>query len=359
MKVVYVGSYNTNDIMTGPEKVSRRVFEEYSKTDETIFIHYFQDGRKYSYFKKLFGYEETDSVNGSKVLKLGVFRMIYTLFRLQPELIHVLCFNRFVIFLYLLKIFTRVKMYYTMNGIIRHENKYYNKESVFTVLKNIVVENVLIYFSEKVFYLSEFSKSILRIYYNPDNSKLIKAINGLDACFINQDSSALSEKELNSVVFIGNIDQKEKGFDFLLQTLLMCERKIKLYIIDSSDKVSRFPGFPNIEINFVDKMLPEQMVNFLKNKSIIAAPGEYDTFNISVLEAASCGLYPVLTNQTGVSEIIGDYFPASVFDCKDKVLLMKALERILGEPSKYCVYKELDRLSWNNAVKNYYVRHYE
>jgi len=359
MKIVYVGSYNTNDIMTGPEKVSRRVFEEYSKTDKTIFLHYFQDGRKYSYHKKLIGYEETDSINGSKVLKLGIFRMIYTVLKLNPEIIHVLCYNRFVIFLFLLKIFSRVKIYYTMNGIIRHENKYYNKESIFTVLKNIFTENVLIYFSEKIFYLSDFSKNILNIYYNPDNGKLIKAVNGLDDCFIKQKYNALSEKEPNSVVFIGNIDQKEKGFDFLLGSLLMCGIKIKLYIIDSFEKINRFQDYPNVEICIVNKMPPEQMVKFLKNKNIIVAPGEYDTFNISVLEAASCGLYPVLTPRTGVSEIIGYYFPALKFSCNDKVSLIKILKKIICEPSQFYFYKDLDILSWNNVVKNYYVSHYD
>jgi glycosyltransferase involved in cell wall biosynthesis len=359
MKAVYVGSYSKSDIMTGPEKVSRRVFEEYSKTEDTLFIHYFQDGRKYSYYKKLFGYEETDCVNGSKVLKLGIFRMLYKLFKLRPELIHVLCYNRFVVFLFLLKIFTRVKLYYTMNGIIRHENKYYNKESVFTVLKNIAVENVLIHCSDRIFYLSEFSKNILKIYYNPDNGKLIKAINGLDAYFVNQEFPALSERELNSVVFIGNIDQKEKGFDFLLQSLLICDMNIKLYIIDSVKKINQFKNYPNIEISVVDKMFPEQMVTFLKNKSIIVAPGEYDTFNISVLEAASCGLLPLLTNQTGVSEIICDYFPALLFDFNDKLSLKNAVQNRISESSHYCEYKDPGQLSWNNVVKNYYVSQYE
>jgi glycosyltransferase involved in cell wall biosynthesis len=246
-----------------------------------------------------------------------------------------------------------------MNGIIRHENKYYNKESVFTVLKNIFVENVLIYFSEKIFYLSDFSKTVLNLYYNPDNGKLIKTLNGLDDCFIKQELPALSEKEPNSVVFIGNIDQKEKGFDFLLGSLLMCGLKIKLYIIDSFEKVSRFPEYPNVEICIVDKMPPKQIVKFMKNKSIIAAPGEYDTFNISVLEAASCGLYPVLTPRTGVSEIIGDYFPASNFSYNDKVSLMKVLKRLICEPSQFYIYKDLNMLSWKNVVKNYYISHYD
>ena len=57
MKVIFIGTYNESEILSGPEKVCKRVFEEYSKIDDTIFIQYFQDGRKYSYFKKLFGYE--------------------------------------------------------------------------------------------------------------------------------------------------------------------------------------------------------------------------------------------------------------------------------------------------------------
>ncbi len=359
INVIFIGTYNKSEILSGPEKVCKRIFEEYSDTDKTLFVHYFQDGNKYSYFKKLFGYEKTSEVNGSEVLMLGILRMLCQVIKLNPRNIHILCFNRFAVFLYLLKIFSRVKIYYTLNGIIRHENRYYNIESKLTIFKNIVVENIMIYFSDKIFYLSEVSKSILSLYYSPDSTKLSKAINGLDKCFLEQGNSDLYVKEDKTIVFIGNIDQKEKGFDFLIYTLLSSSYKTKLFIIDSSDKMQRFKTYPNLEIIVVNKMPPHEMIEFLKNKSIIAATSKYDTFNISVLEAISCGLYPILTKQTGISEIMGDNIPSSIIDYGDKNSLTSVFENLKTNKRQYNIFTMLNEFSWHIILEKYYIPHYD
>ena len=95
MKVIYVGSFERGEILSGPGKVSKRVFEEYSKIDKTLFVCYFQDGKKYSYIKKLFGRKKITSVNGSDVIMFGIIRMLYEILKLKPKYIHILCFNRF------------------------------------------------------------------------------------------------------------------------------------------------------------------------------------------------------------------------------------------------------------------------
>lgn len=359
MRVIYIGTYNTSEILSGPEKVSKRIFEEYSREDRTLFVHYFQDGKKFGYIKKLFGYEKTADVNGSEVLRLGIFRMLYNVFRLKPDVIHILCYNRFVLFLYLLKIFLRVKVFYTLNGIIRHENKYFNKEPVFNILKNQITEYVIVYFSDRIFYLSEFSKSILYLYYSPDSTKLSKTINGLDDCFLEEENYGNSLKEFNSVVFIGNVNQKEKGFDFLCSALKICNIKIKLYVIDSVDRKNRVKECPNVEINIVDKMSPVNLLEFLKDKRIIVTPSENDTFSISTLEAISCGLYPVLTGQTGLSEIIDKYTNVSVVNYGDGKKLADVLSILISSDISYDVSTDLNEFRWSNVLQNYYLSYYE
>jgi len=358
MKIIYVGSYNAGEILTGPEKVSKRIFEEYAKIDRTLFVQYFQDGRKYSKYKKLFGKEKTNEVNGSEVLMLGIFRMLFHIVKLKPDIIHILSFNRFAAFLYIVKIFLRVKVFYTLNGIIRHENKYYNKESALTVVKNIISENIIIYLSDRVFYLSEFSRRILYIYFKPDRAKLTMVRNGLDNCFIDFTPQENLNKERNSLVFIGNIDQKEKGFEFLIRSLSTLDYKVKLYAIDSSGKAQRFVDFIKPEINIVDKMSPDKMIEFLKSKSIVVAPSEYDTFSISSLEAISCGLYPVLTRQTGLSEFIGSFINVSLVNYNDHNSLGEILNGLIN--SKVNKYRSFNskEFSWNMVFNKYYLCYY-
>ncbi|MCX6159467.1 MAG: glycosyltransferase family 4 protein [Ignavibacteriae bacterium] len=359
MKVIYIGLYNTSEILSGPEKVSKRIFEEYSKVDKTLFIHYFQDGNKYGYLKKLFGYEKTGEVNGSEVLKLGIFRMLLEIIKLKPRYLHIVCFSRFAIFLYLVKIFLRVRIYYTINGIIRHENKYYNKESVFTVIKNIVAENIVIYSSDRIFYLSEYSRGILSLYYSLDKERLSVTQNGLDNCFLEQKSQGYSNKELNSIVFIGSINRKEKGFDFLIDALSLLDDYIKLYIIDNSSNNSFYLNLKNIQVISINKMSPNEMIVFLNDKNIIVSTSEYDPFNISILESVSCGLYPILTKQTGLSELIESYFPSSVIYYGDNVSLISCIKEILKRPNQYGRFNNFTRFSWGNILKDYYLHHYD
>lgn len=359
MRVIYIGTYNTDEILSGPEKVSKRIFEEYSKIDKTLFVDYFHDGRKFGYFKKLFGYEKTADVNGSEVLRLGIFRMLYRIIRIKPDVIHILCFKRFVLFLYLLKIFLRVNIFYTLNGIIRQENKYFNKEPVFTVIKNRITENVIVYFSDRIFYLSEYSKSILYRYYSPDNTKLSKVINGLDDCFLEKGNKDHLSRENNSVIFIGNVEQKEKGFDFLCRSIKNCNAKIKLYIIDSADRIINVKEYANAEVKIVDKMTPVNMIEFLKDKRIVVTPSEHDTFSISTLEAISCGLYPVLTGQTGISEIIGKYTNVSVVNYGDGLKLADVLSDLISSETSNDINTDLKEFSWNNVLQNYYLSYYQ
>jgi len=357
MKVIFAGSYNTGEIFSGPEKVSKRIFEEYSKIDKTLFICYFQDGNKYGYIKKLFGSKKITSVNGSDVLMLGIIRMLYEILKLKPKFIHIPCFDRFTVFLYVLRLFSKVKIYYILNGIVRHENKYFIKESQLTVLKNIIVEKIIVYASDRIFYLSEFSKKILFMYYSPDVSRLTKAINGLDECFLG--FAKPTKIDYKSIVFIGNIDREEKGFRFLLEALSKFEIKTKLYIIDSAEKRVRFKLLPNLKISVTDKMKPVEMVEYLKDKQIIVSPSKYDQFPISILEASSCGLYPILTNQTGLSEIMGEYISTSTFDYGDEKSFLDILTEFFNGSLTYQLKTDLEQLSWKNIFEKYYLGYYQ
>lgn len=358
MKVVYIGDFNTGEIMSGPEKVSKRIFEEYSKTDKTLFIHYFQNGKKYNYYKKLFGYEKTADVNGSEVLKLGIFVMLYKVYKLNPIVIHILCFERFVIFLYLLKIFSNVKIYYNLNGIIRHENKYYNKESLVTLIKNIAVENIIVYLSDRMFYLSELSKSILSKYYSYEDSKLSKVKNGLDSCFLEHTNIDSSYKEPDTIVFIGDRERIEKGFSFLMKSLSLIDTSVKLYIIDSNLNNMNIPELRNVQIFITEKLSPVNLIEYLSNKNIVISTSEYDPFNISVLEAISCGLYPVLTKQTGLSEFIGEYVDVSLVDYGDEIKFSQILSGLFKTQISDVRFSNLEEFSWKSVFEKYYRRFY-
>jgi glycosyltransferase involved in cell wall biosynthesis len=160
------------------------------------------------------------------------------------------------------------------------------------------------------------------------------------------------------VVFIGSINRKEKGFDFLMKSLFLLDDNIKLYIIDNGSNNSLHLKLRKIQKINVNKMSPNEMIEFLNDKNIIVSPSEYDPFNISVLESVSCGLYPILTRQTGLSEIIESYCPSSIIDCGDNVSLTSCIKDALKHPKNERS-NNLTRFAWSNVLKEYYLRYYD
>ncbi len=357
VKVVFAGAYNTGEVLTGPEKVCKRIFAEYSKKHSTVFIDYFRDGSKYGLIRKLFGFEKVDEINGSPVFRMGIFRMIAKLFIANPGIIHILSFERFAVFVFILKLITRVKIYYNVNGIIKHENKYFNKENYRTVFLNSVVESVLMNLSDIVFHLSERSKFLILSYYHINKLKLKPVRNGLDEYFLRSEKKNNS-KDINSIVFIGDISRKEKGAGFLIDALSLIEYRLKLYVVSDDKNIQGTKTGNSSEIIFVERLNPSGLIDFLKDKNIIAAPGMYDQFNIAVLEAVSCGLYPVITKQTGVSEFIGEFTKCSIVEYGDTKALASAIEYILKNKVSIDSFPNLSKLSWENVFRDYYSIYY-
>ncbi|MFA5011720.1 MAG: glycosyltransferase [Ignavibacteria bacterium] len=357
IKVIFAGRYNENEILTGPEKVCKRVFSEYAQTEQTVFIDYFRDGSKYGLFKKLFGFEKITEANKSQVMRFGIFRMLIHLYKLNPEIIHILSFERYTSFIFILKLITRCKIYYTANGIIRHENKYYNKESLFSVIKNVITESAIMYLSDIVFYLSDRSKTIILYYYRINKFKLKPARNGLDDCFLKLQEGNV-EKEINSIVFIGDLERKEKGGDFLLDALSLVDLSFTLYIITDNKSSSDYQINNLSKVIFIKKLKPLELSYFLLNKNIIVASGEYDQFNIAVLEGISCGMYPVLTFQTGISEIVSSFAECSIVEYGDIKKLSLIISSLISNKVTLKSKPNLGIFRWDNVYRDYYLKHY-
>lgn len=356
IKVLYLGAYNKSEILPGPHKVAKRIFEQYSRNNKTMFVNYFQDGSKYSLFQKLFGYSLVDTVNGSHVILMGIFTLMFYFIKLRPRIVHLLNYERFVIFVVFLKIFLRFKLFYTVNGIIVHENKYYNTDTRITVVKNKIVEYVLINSCDIIFVLSELSIKILNKYYSADKNIIVKVFNGLDDIFLELPSLANVNIDKNSIVFIGDVDGKQKGFNYLLNVLEKIEFEVKMYVIDSKTKSDKIKCFnKNVKIYIENKLTPIDLKIFLQNKNVIISPSEYDNFNISVLEAISCGLQPILTNQTGIAEHICKNIDCMSYNYYDEGKLYSLLKSVIIEKEITRNVKSdyLRSFSWQSVMKEY------
>jgi len=327
MNIIYLGRYNNDEVLTGPEKVASRIFYNRAKESGTLFIEYFFDGKKYGFFKKLFGKEKIRSVNGSDVLRLGLLSLFVKLVEVKPGLIHIISFERFALVAFIYSVFFKVKIIYNVHGLAIHENKFYHKTGAFKNFKDCLAEDIFIRYSDKLLLLSEASNKILNKYYNPSKRKIIFIKNGIDREFEFTGNKIFND--ILKLVFISDVRRKEKGFGFLLSALEKYSGNMELHIVDRKE-IAQGINYKNdsVKIFSYDKMSPVSLSAFLKDKDVFVSPAEYEPFGITCAECMSAGLVPVVTSETGASEIIIDDFNGYVFDYGSSEQLCKILLKL-------------------------------
>lgn len=365
MDIIYLGRYSKDEIPDGPEKVAKRIFDNYTLNNESLFIEYFFDGRKYGFFKKLFGKETAENINGSKVWRMGVFPLFFTLIIQKPKIIHVLNFERFALVAFFCKIFFKTKIFYSLHGLAVYENKYFRKQNWIYNLKDKITEKIFIRYSDSLLILSESFGKLLKDYYNIDERKIRFVKNGIDEEFALAGKKKIFAGSNNlKIVFISDIKRIEKGFSFLKDTLEKLDFEIELYIVSKKYSEQNFE-FENklIKVFYKEKMKPAELAEFLSDKDVFISSSRYEPFGITTVEAMAAGLIPVVTIETGASEIVENGKNGFVYDYGDdkklkNILSVLTYDKELREKISKEAIEMYSMLSWEK-ITDYYTKIYK
>ena len=321
LKIVFVGDYNSAEILTGPEKVAKRVFTNLDSKTDSVFVEYFSDGSKYNIWQKLFGKTEVQTENEGKVLKLGVFSIIGFTLKFKPQIIHIISYQRFSLIFFLLKIFMHYKISYTIHGIIVYENKKFRsnlKKSL--IIKDKIAERFIFKYSDKLFFLSDQSLNIAKRYYKISCNKITFISNGIDevfhTAFLNRKYSL---KEKLNIVLIADTSRPEKGLNFFLESINPIQDQFNINILGETELLKYSA------IKFIPKMETNKLAIFLKDQDVFISSSSNDTFNIAVVEAMAAGVVPVITYETGISKSIMDKQNGFVYSYGDNKKLLNIL----------------------------------
>lgn len=355
-EVIFAGAYNSCEKLSGPEKVAKRLFDYYTQNHKSVFVDYFLDGKKYSTGEKLFGHDLMQEVNGSPVLRLGLFRLILTVFKCRPKIIHLITYERFYSILFFLKPFLGYKIIYNVHGIRVVENKI-NGLNVPDSLRNKDKSCEKLYFkrADKLLFLSKDSVTHAAEYYKFNNNKIQIIENGVDEIF-HKISHIKSISNILKIVFAGEVINKLKGFDFLYSSLQKLNFPVELYIV--SDSKAGINSSGNIKILFSKKMDTVDFANFLKEKNVYISASENDSFSITAVECMSAGLIPILTMQTGSSRFIKNGVNGFVINFNDENSLVNILTELnananLRSELSEKASKVYEPLSWDKICGKY------
>ena len=328
MKILFLGRYNESSLLTGPEKVAKRIFSKCSHDFDTVFITYFFDGNRYGLITKLFGKEEIKETGNRKIYRLGIFRIMSYILKFSPDIIHIINFERFAKISFFHKRFPKTKIIYNVHGIAAFENEV--NPAATTKLKMKDLKSEIKYFkdSDRLIFLSERSVETAEKYFEFDRSKIEIIPNGIDIIF----NQIGNEKKVNissilKLVFAGDADKKEKGFDFLVSSLEKIEFPLEVFVIGNNYGFNEdIRG--NIRINIIEKMDTESFANFLSDKDIFISASSYEQFSLTSVEAMAAGLVTIVTEETGMSTYIENNLNGFVFKYGDSDELSAILKRI-------------------------------
>ena len=357
-KVLYVGKYNESENLTGPEKVAKRIFEQSSKKSETFFLEYFFDGKQYGLGKKLFGSEVVEKINGSKVLRLGIFKIPFFLIKHRPEIIHIITFERFAVLCYLYKLISRVRIVFNVHGVVVYENQKHREVSPAQKRKDLFSEKIFMKFSDKLLFLSEATVKIAKNIYHINERKIEYINNGVDEQF----HLALKDsKDLNntlSLIFIGDSDRYDKDFNFLYNSLGKVTVTCSLFVIGEFNE-KKFSQCVNlVSIKSIPRMSSEELAKFISDKTIYISSSSYDTFSIAAAECMSTGLAPIVTDTTGISKLVINCKNGFIVKHGDTTVLADKINLLLSDiPLRDKISENASRiyntLNWPAIFKHY------
>ncbi|MDQ3021282.1 MAG: glycosyltransferase family 4 protein [Bacteroidota bacterium] len=321
MKIFFLGKYNQSEYLSGPEKVAKRIYTESLKKYDSFFIEYFFDGRKFGLIQKLFGHEIINFDNNSKIIRLGIITLFFFLLKEKPAIIHIITYERFAAAVFLYRIISQVKIIYNVHGVIYHENNNYKKVSGYYIFKDKICENIFLKYSDKIIFLSDDSIEIASRYFEFDKNKIEIIPNGIDEIFNTIGIRKMSNNNIPlKIVFIGEIERKEKGFEFLYGTLKQINFPYEIFLLCNNMK------FKEDNFTGITKLETCKFAEFLIDKDIYISSSEYDPFSISAVETMAAGLVPIVTQQTGMSSYIKQKENGFVINFGDNEKLNGTLE---------------------------------
>lgn len=316
MKIDMLGSFNESEKLTGPEKVSKRLFSEFTKYHDVRFYQYFDDGSQYSIWQKLFGRTNTQV----QVIRIGIFRICMEWFKKQPDIILISQFERFAIMAIIQKIFFRIPVVYVVNGIVRYEDQLHSDRiHLFLKIKNIVIEHIFFLFSNHIVFVSNTTYKQAKQYYFSDQ-KYTVIYNGTDVrCF-----DGKNKNHVISLVTVADEDRPEKGTKLLNQLADKLPNNINLTIIGNYKSLEN--KYQNITIH--EKLETEDYFKLLTRSQFYLLTSCYEPFSISALESMSLGLIPVVSDVSGISELIIPNKNGFIFKSNNLIELEKIMESI-------------------------------
>ncbi len=334
MKILFIGKYNETEILTGPEKVAKRLFEQISIINpDSQFITYFFKGQyKRKLSDVLFG--KTIIQDSPQIMQLGIIKTLQFIYQFKPSIIHFVTFERYYLPVLLLKELINAKFIYTIHGMYKFERQYYySNQKLFSKIKDLILERMLYSKSDKLIFLSEQSSELAKKYYRFTQLRIQKIPNGTLLVENTPKITFDFRDGVKTVFFDGSQNSLRRGVDILIN-ILDSNYQTKICLTVLSNKKYHLPvKYLKLKNQYY---LPEKkLFEFLSKNHIYIDSLNFQTFSLMALEAMSLGLIVIVSNQSGISSYIKNGKNGFIFNVEKPEDIKEIVQNISS--AKYCL----------------------
>jgi glycosyltransferase involved in cell wall biosynthesis len=193
----------------------------------------------------------------------------------------------------------------------------------------------------------------------PDRLRVV--YNGVDTVKFSPSPDAMPD-ESNRIIFVGNTDDRKKGFIYLLEAMQAIGDSVKLTVVNGADrrpliarKLARRMGLLD-RIEFLSGISDERLVEEYRKASVAVVPSTYEGFGFPAAEAMSCGVPVVVAEAGALPEVVGregagilvaPKEPSAIAGAVQAILKDEMLSRRLREGGRRRI---LDQFSWRRAA---------
>ena len=190
----------------------------------------------------------------------------------------------------------------------------------------------------------------IRVVYNGLDSHEFKALPGV-------------AKKPNSLIFVGNSEDRKKGLLYLLQALRHLPESVSLTVVDGGAPQRSFAPMLTEKygivhrVHFTGKIGPGDLVRRYCSAEIAVVPSLYEGFGFPAAEAMACEL-PVVSSTAGaLPEVVGEDGAGILVPPRNAPALEQAIQRLLEDPDLRRQMGQAGRrrvttlFTWENAAR--------
>ena len=195
-----------------------------------------------------------------------------------------------------------------------------------------------------------------------DSEKIKVVYNGMDSSIFYPVKNP--KKKKNSVIFVGNVEDRKKGIAYLLKAMTLTRNRVNLTIVDGGAPnrnyvprwIDKFDL--NGSVKFTGKIPMDRLIQLYSETEIAVCPSLYEGFGFPAAEAMACEL-PVISSTGGaLPEVVGEHMKTGYFvEPRDSAAIAEGIDYLLENEDvrrrmgKAARKRILSVFTWENAAR--------